>query len=354
MNRKLTHASLTGILGAAAALSLCAHSGSARAESVADFYKGKTVTVIVGSGVGGGYDAYSRLLARHMGRFVPGQPGMVVQNMPGAGGLKGANHLYMVAPKDGSTIGILHNTLTLNQIAKSASVSYDMRKFEWLGSMSVTSTICAFTEKAGVKDLGDLAQREVVIGASAGSTSMIPAILNSLVGTKFKQVKGYQSTSNILVAMERGEVNGVCGWGWDSAKVQAMSALERKAFHIGLDIATTPHPDLRKLGAPFVMDLMKDGPNKQALELILSTQYYNRPFAAPPGTPADRVAALRKAFADALKDQTLLQEAAKARMDIEYLSPEQVSGAIEKAFAAPAAVQERAVAELKKTGWGGL
>lgn len=354
MKCMIARTALVGILGAAFAISPGAGSDSASAETVADFYKGKTVTGIVGSGVGGGYDAYSRLLARHMGRFLPGQPNMVVQNMPGAGGLKGANHLYMVAPKDGSTIAILHNTLTLNQIAKSASVSYDMRKFEWLGSMSVTSTICAFTEKAGAKEPGDLTQREIVIGASAGSTSMIPAILNSLVGTKFKQVKGYESTSNILVAMERGEVDGVCGWGWDSAKVQAMSALERKAFRIGLDIATTPHSDLRKLGAPFVMDLLKDGPNKQALELILSTQYYNRPFAAPPGTPADRVAALRKAFADALKDKTLLEEAAKARMDIEYLSPEQVSGAIEKAFAAPDAVQERAVAELKKTGWGGL
>ena len=217
-----------------------------------------------------------------MGRFVPGSPTMVVQNMPGAGGLKSANHLYVVAPKDGSTIAILHNTLTLNQIAKSASVSYDMRRFAWLGSMSITSTICAFTPKAGVSGLSDVVSKEVVIGASAGSTSMIPAILNSLVGTKFKQVKGYESTSNILVAMERGEVDGVCGWGWDSAKVQAMSALERKAFGIGLDIANEPHPDLKKLGVPFVMDLMKEGPNKQALDLILSTQYYNRPFAAPP------------------------------------------------------------------------
>jgi tripartite-type tricarboxylate transporter receptor subunit TctC len=308
----------------------------------------------VGSGTGGGNDAYARLLARHMGRFVPGSPTMVVQNMPGAGGLKSANNLFMIAPKDGATIAILHNTLTLNQIAGSASVSYDMRKFEWLGSMSITSTICAFTGKADVTQLSDVVTREVVIGASAGSTSMIPAILNSLVGTRFKQVKGYESTSNILVAMERGEVDGVCGWGWDSAKVQAMSALERKAFGIGLDIANEQHPDLKKLGVPFVMDLMKEVPNKQALELILSTQYYNRPFAAPPGTPADRVSALRKAFADSLQDKALLEEAAKARMDIDYLTPEQVMGALDKAFAVPREVQVRAIEELKQTGWGGL
>ncbi len=341
------------LVAAALAAPLAAH-GALAQESVADFYKRTNMTVLVGSGVGGGYDAYARLLARHMGRFVPGSPSMVVQNMPGAGGLKSANHLYVVAPKDGSTIAILHNTLTLNQIAKSASVSYDMRRFAWLGSMSITSTICAFTPKAGVGALSDVVSKEVVIGASAGSTSMIPAILNSLVGTKFKQVKGYESTSNILVAMERGEVDGVCGWGWDSAKVQAMSALERKAFGIGLDIANEPHPDLKKLGVPFVMDLMKEGPNKQALDLILSTQYYNRPFAAPPETPADRVAALRKAFADALKDKSLLDEAAKARMDIDYLSPQQIAGALDKAFGVPASVQQRAIEELKQTGWGGL
>jgi tripartite-type tricarboxylate transporter receptor subunit TctC len=339
----------------AAALAVGAsHSALAQSDPVADFYKRTNITVLVGSGVGGGYDAYARLLSRHMGRFAPGAPTMVVQNMPGAGGLKSANHLYMIAPKDGSTIAILHNTLTLNQIAGSASVSYDMRRFAWLGSMSITSTICAFTPKARVTQLSDVVDREVVIGASAGSTSMIPAILNSLVGTKFKQVKGYESTSNILVAMERGEVDGVCGWGWDSAKVQAMSAMERKAFSIGLDIANEPHPDLKKLGVPFVMDLMKDGPNKQALELILSTQYYNRPFAAPPGTPPDRVSALRKAFADALKSKELLDEAAKARMDIDYLTPEQIAGALDKAFAVPPDVQKRAIDELKQTGWGGL
>jgi tripartite-type tricarboxylate transporter receptor subunit TctC len=338
----------------AAAFALAAAPAAHAQDAVADFYKRTNITVLVGSGVGGGYDAYARLLARHMGRFVPGSPTMVVQNMPGAGGLKSANHLYMVAPKDGATLAILHNTLTLNQIASSASVSYDMRKFAWLGSMSITSTICAFTEKARVKQLTDVVNREVVIGASAGSTSMIPAILNSLVGTKFKQVKGYESTSNILVAMERGEVDGVCGWGWDSAKVQAMSALERKAFAIGLDIANEPHPDLKKLGVPFVMDLMKEGPNKQALDLILSTQYYNRPFAAPPGTPAERVSALSKAFADALRDKQLLDEAAKARMDIDYLTPEQIAGALDKAFAVPPDVQKRAIEELKQTGWGGL
>ena len=339
---------------ALATVAICATASDASADAVSDFYKRTNITVLVGSGVGGGYDAYARLLARHMGRFVPGSPTMVVQNMPGAGGLKSANHLYMIAPKDGSTIAILHNTLTLNQIAKSASVSYDMRQFNWIGSMSITSTICAFTPRAGVAGLNDVVQKEVVIGASAGSTSMIPAILNSLVGTKFKQVKGYESTSNILVAMERGEVNGVCGWGWDSAKVQALSALERKAFTIGLDIANEPHPDLKKLGVPFVMDLMKAGPEKDALDLILSTQYYNRPFAAPPGAPADRVTALRKAFADALKDEALLAEAAKARMDIDYLSAEQVKAALDKGLATTPAVQERAIDELKKTGWGGL
>jgi tripartite-type tricarboxylate transporter receptor subunit TctC len=347
MRTRPFHALLYG-----AALLMCA--APARADVVSDFYRKTKVTIGVGSGPGGGYDAYARLLSRHFGRFIPGNPSIVVQNIPGAGGLKGANNLYNIAPKDGSQVAILQNTLTLNQIAKSSSVAYDMTKFGWLGSMSTTSTICAFTKNAQVEKPSDIFEKDVIIGTSSGSTAMIPAILNSLAKTRLTGVKGYDSTNNVLLAMERGEVNGVCGWGWDSAKVQARSYLESNAFKISLDIANTPNPDLKAMGVPFIMDLTPDGDNKAALQLILSTQVYNRPFATPPGIPADRLAALQKAFAEALQSSAFIADAAKSNMDIDYMAPAQLQKLLVESLQAPARVQERAIEELKLAGWGGL
>jgi hypothetical protein len=293
-------------------------------------------------------------LSRHYGRFIPGNPTVIVQNIPGAGGLKAANNLFNIAPKDGSTIAILQNTLTLNQIAKSNSVAFDMMKFGWLGSMSTTSTICAFTKNAQVEKAADILTKDVIIGTSSGSTAMIPAILNSLAKTRFRGVKGYDSTNNVLLAMERSEVNGVCGWGWDSAKVQAKSYLDNHAFKISLDIANDPNPDLKAMGVPFIMDLVKEGEDKSALQLILSTQVYNRPFAAPPGVPADRLDALRQAFAQTLNDSAFLSDAARGNMDISYMSASAIERLLAAAFNAPQRVQVRAVEELKQAGWGGL
>jgi tripartite-type tricarboxylate transporter receptor subunit TctC len=338
---------------AAAFCVLVVMSQSAQAD-VSDFYRKTHVNIGISSGPGGGYDAYARLLSRHYGRFIPGNPTVIVQNIPGAGGLKAANNLFNIAPKDGSTIAILQNTLTLNQIAKSNSVAFDMMKFGWLGSMSTTSTICAFTKNAQVEKAADILTKDVIIGTSSGSTAMIPAILNSLAKTRFRGVKGYDSTNNVLLAMERGEVNGVCGWGWDSAKVQAKSYLDNHAFKISLDIANDPNPDLKAMGVPFIMDLVKEGEDKSALQLILSTQVYNRPFAAPPGVPADRLDALRQAFAQTLNDSAFLSDAARGNMDISYMSASAIERLLAAAFNAPQRVQVRAVEELKQAGWGGL
>ena len=349
----LARKGVSAALKSVALISLIMIPQNVRAD-VSDFYRKTNITLGVGSGPGGGYDAYARLLARHYGRFIPGNPTIIVQNVPGAGGLKGANNLFNIAPKDGSNIAILQNTLTLNQIAKSNSVAYDMIKFGWLGSMSTTSTICAFTKNAQVEKPADIFAKDVIIGTSSGSTAMIPAILNSLAKTRFRGVKGYDSTNNVLLAMERGEVHGVCGWGWDSAKVQARSYLENNAFKISLDIANEPNSDLKAMGVSFIMDLVKEGEDKSALQLILSTQVYNRPFAAPPGVPADRLDALRTAFAQTLKDSTFLADAARGNMDIEYMSPAEIERLLGAAFKAPQRVQDRAVEELKQAGWGGL
>ena len=319
---------------------------------VADFYSKTPLTLIVSSAPGGGYDSYARVLARHIGRFLPGHPNVVVQNMPGGEGIIAANHLYNVAPKDGSVFALLQNTLPLNQLGKSNAAKFDMHKFNWIGSMSTASSVCAFTDAAALSDKLDLLKKPIVIGASAGSTSMEPKVLNSLVGTQFKIVQGYGSTNEILLAMQRGEVNGLCGWGWDSAQIQARSQFERGIFDAGLDVAIEPDPGLHANGVPFVMDLVAAGENKDVLTLILSTQEYNRPVTMPPGTPQDRLEAIRQAFAETLKDPAFLDDAKKANMLIQYLDPKRLVDIMSLVLDAKDRVRDRALKELQNAGFG--
>ncbi|HWG05687.1 MAG TPA: hypothetical protein VG271_11790 [Beijerinckiaceae bacterium] len=325
---------------------------AAEADPVADFYSRTPLTLIVSSAPGGGYDGYARVLARHIGQFIPGHPNVVVQNMPGGEGIIAANHLYNVAPKDGSVFALLQNTLPLNQLGKSSAVKFDMHKFNWIGSMSTASSVCAFTDKAALSNGVELLKNEVLVGASAGSTSMVPKVLDSLVGTQFKIVQGYGSTNEVLLAMQRGEVNGLCGWGWDSAQIQARSQFEHNIFHVGLDVATEPDPDLHAKGVPFVMDLVPPGENKDVLSLILSTQEYNRPITMPPGTPKDRLDAVSTAFAKTLEDPAFLDDAKKANMVIRYLDPKDLVHTMSSVLDAKDGIKDRALKELQDAGFG--
>jgi tripartite-type tricarboxylate transporter receptor subunit TctC len=308
---------------------------SVHADAVSDFYRGKTISMIAPAGVGGGYDLYTRFLARYFGKFIPGQPSMVVKNLPGAGGIVAANHMYSVAPADGLTIAMFQNTITLNQLAAMPSVKFDVRKFTWIGNMSVASTICAMSGTAKGIKAKDLFEREYVIGASSGSASMIPLLLNNLAGTKLKVVAGYVSTSNVQLAMESGEVSGLCGWSWDGARVNGRDMFTRDTARVVIDIAIQPQPELQTMGVPFLMDMMPDSDNKEALKVILSTQVYNRPFAGPPGVPADRVAALRKAFMDTLNDKDFRREIEARGLDIDPLSGEDLEQIVGKIYNAP-------------------
>jgi len=321
-----------------------------QAPAAEDFFAGKQIEVIVGSAVGGGYDAYARFLARHMGRFIPGTPTFVVKNMPGAGGRIAANYLATRAPRDGTSFGIFQNTLTLDQLAKTPNINFDMRQFGWIGNMNVQSTMCVISQHAKLESTQTMLEKEFVVGGTnAGSSiSIVPSILNSLVGTRFKIVQGYASTSTILLAMERREMDGMCGWGWDSARVQALQLIENNAMKLALDIGNEPHPELKARGVPFVMDMLPDGRNKLALRLLLSPQEYGRPFGAPAGLPADRAAMLGNAFRQTLEDRAFLTDAQKAQLEIRYTPPEQVQRAIEAAFEAPLAVQDYAIDVLHK------
>jgi tripartite-type tricarboxylate transporter receptor subunit TctC len=329
--------------------------GAAQAQdSVADFYRGKQIRIIVGSSPGGGYDLYARYLARHLGKYLPGNPSVIVQNMPGAGGLAATNHLHARATRDGLTIGIVQGSLTFAQIGKSQNAQFDMRGFGWLGSANMTSNICAFSKRAGIGNAQDLLTKSVIIGASGGSTEFVPNLLNALVGTKFNIVKGYKSTTDILPATERGEVEGICGWGWDGAQVNGRDYFARGVISVGLESANVRHPDLQARGVPFMMDLVSNEENKRILEFLFSYLVYVRPFVTPPDLPVDRLKALQTAFAATLKDPELLAEAEKGGVEIRYVSPEQVMTALGQAFDAPAHIKERGLEELRKAGWEGL
>ena len=333
-------------------LAILASATPAASETAADFFAGKTITLIAPSAVGGGYDLYSRFLSRFIGKHIPGNPTVIVRNMPAAGGIGAANHLYSIAAPDGLTFGVFQNTVTLNQLGKMSGVKFDVRKFGWIGNMSIASTICALSGKAKGLSGKDLFNHEITVGASGGSAAMIPTLLNSLAGTHFNVVRGYPSTSNVVIAMEQGEVNGLCGWSWDGARVNAKDMLARKVATVAIDIAIQPQPELQAAGVPFLMDLLPDGENKDVLKIILSTQVYNRPVAAPPGVPEDRLRVLRDAFTATMKDPSVQAEADKLGLDLEYLAPERILELMNQVLDAPVHVQERAVDELKKAGFG--
>lgn len=346
------------IRGAVMLLACSVSCASAQAQesgaSVAEFYKGKQIRIIAPSAAGGGFDLYARYLARHLGKHVPGNPGVIVQNMPGAGGLAASNHMHTRASKDGLTIGILQGPLTYAQVGKSPNVLFDMRAFGWLGSANITSNTCVFAKRAGIATANDLLTKSVIIGGTGGSTEFVPNLLNALLGTKFSLVKGYKSTSDVLPAIERGEVDGLCGWGWDSARVNGRDYFARGVISVGLECANERHPDLAARGVPFMMDMAKDDETKKVLAFLFSYLVFIRPFVAPPGVPADRLRVLQDAFAATLKDPELLAEAERAGVEIRYASPQRAMTALNDILDAPAPIQARALEELRKAGWEGL
>jgi tripartite-type tricarboxylate transporter receptor subunit TctC len=327
----------------------------ALADPVADFYRATPVTVFVSSTAGGGYDAYARFLARYMGKHIPGNPTLVVKNMPGAGGATLGNYLNSVAPRDGSVFGTLQNTLGVDQLTGATGMRFDLRHLSWLGSMNSESWICAFSTEADIHDARELVTNPLVVGASGGATAsgaLAATLLNRLAGTHLDIIKGYDGTNAVFLAMARREVDGLCGVGWDSVKIQALPLIDRGEIKLWLDSGTVPNPELAARGVPFVLDMVPDGDNKRVLQLLLSPQIYGRPFAGPPGIPTDRLAALRAAFAATMRDPEFLAESRRILLDIRFLGPDAIMAALAEALDAPAPIRERAVSELRAAGWG--
>lgn len=296
--------------------------GAAGSSAVADFYKGKSIRVIIGLPAGGGYDAYGRLLARHMGDHIPGSPTMVPENMQGAGGLKAAGYIYNSAPKDGTAFGLVASSTLMEPLFDAdAAKLFTASKFSWLGSASQDSSFCALGRAAKVDTFASWLSggRQLTFGASgpAAITYQHPMVLQAL-GAKVKVISGYGGTSDIALAVERGEVDGICGMFGSSIQAEFKSYLASGAMRLFIQMG--PHRDKSFGDIPSVNDFAKTDEQKEILSIAFDQLALGRPFMAPPGLPDDRLEALRTAFAETLKDPALLADAEKMNVDIDYLS----------------------------------
>ena len=324
----------------------CLVSSAGHAQTPAEFYKGKTVELMVGSSVGGGYDIYGRLLARHLGKHIPGRPTVIPKNMEGAGGLRLANWLYNVAPKDGTVIGTFGRGIPFDPILAGRAAQFDANKFNWIGSMNDEVSICVAWQDAGITKFEDLFTTELIVGGtgSTAGSDIYPKVINGVLGTKMRVISGYPGGNDITLAMQRGEVKGRCGWSWSSVKTNHRPWIEDKTLKILFQLALERHPDLPEV--PLVIDLAKSDEQKQILKLVFAQQVLGRPFAAPVGVPADRVAALRQAFMDTMKDPELLAEAEKAQLEITPVSGEAIQKLVREVYEIPAEIGQKAAALL--------
>ena len=335
---KIAHAST------AAAVCILVAMAAARpaAADVASFYKGKVLTMYVGVSAGGGYDAYARTIARHMVRHIPGNPRMIVKNLTGAGGMRMMNSLYNVFPQDGTNLAILMRNLISEPMFGNKAARFDGSKFQWLGSANQEYSMCTFWHTSPIKTYEDLISKPAIVGGiSRGSTTDIHArLVNNLLGGKLRLVTGYPGGADINLATERGEVDGRCAWSWSSINATGADWLRDKKISLTIQFAMKKHPDLPHI--PLIRDLVTDPTDKKALDVHLLPQVYGRPFATGPKVPADRAAALAKAFWATMTDPVFLAEAKKRRLQIDPAPGEVVAKLVNALYAMPPEIIERA------------
>jgi tripartite-type tricarboxylate transporter receptor subunit TctC len=327
-------------------LVLAATAAAPAQEDVAAFFKGKTIRLMVGIGVGSGYDINARLLARHLASHIPGQPTIVVQNQPGAGSLTMTNALYNSGPFDGTVIGASFNGMPTTPLLQPGGVRFDPLKLNWLGSTNRETQAMYVWHAAPARVLADAKTTEIVIGAQApGSTQFdIPVLANSLFGFKFKVITGYESTPKINLAMESGEVHGTIA-NWSTLKAISSSWINEKKIRILAQWALRKNPELADI--PWALDLAQTDAERAALRLMLARLEYGRPFFLPPNVPAARVAALRRAFDATMKDPAYLAEADRLKIDVDPLTGEQVATLVEQVSRTPAETVARVRAAME-------
>jgi tripartite-type tricarboxylate transporter receptor subunit TctC len=325
------------------ALCLSVTPGAAQ-DPVADFYRGKQISILVGFTPGGSSSLYAQALARHMGRHLPGSPSFIVQHVPGAGGLLLANNVANTVPRDGTAFAITGRTAAIEPLLGNKNAKFDGRHFNWIGTANVEYTTCSLWHTAKAKTLQDAMRIETVVGGSgADATEVIfPKAANKLTGTKFKVVLGYHGSTEILLAMERGEVEGFCGIGWTFLKLRKADWLKDKKINILYQMSLEKHPELPHV--PAIIDHARTPDDRKVFEFLFAPQEMGRPFFAPPAVPAERVKALRDAFARTFKDPAFLAEAEKMGVEVQHVGGEQIQALVERIYASPPDVIARAKA----------
>ena len=325
---------------------------SARRRAQTDFYAGKQISLLIGTTAGGGYDAYGRLVARHIGRHIPGNPAVVAKNMPGAGGLASANYLYNRAPKDGTEILIVQNGLPFERLFHSLSPEgknalFDATKFGWIGSATQTVFVTVTWHGSGIRTLQDASAKETILGASTTSSdSYVLAMLsNNLLGTKFKVVHGYAGATEVSLAVENGEVQGEAGKDWTTLTSTKPQWIRDKLINILVQMGMRAHPDLK--GVPMAIELARSPQDREIMEVVFAKYGMARPFFTAPGVPPERLALLRRAFNATMSDPVLIAEASKLGMEITPVRGEDVEALVGKMMATPDNLAARARDVLK-------
>jgi tripartite-type tricarboxylate transporter receptor subunit TctC len=319
----------------------------ARAQSVEEFYKGKTINLIIGFSVGGGYDLYARQLARHMSKYIPGKPTIIPQNMAGAGSLRAANYIFTAAAKDGSVFGTFARTTGINPLLESGA-TFDATKFSWLGSITNDVSTCVTWHTTPVKTWQDFIEKPVTLGGQGPSSEpdIFANIYKNVFGAKVKLVAGYPGTNEITLAMERGEVDGLCGLSWSTMKTRHAQWMRDKKINVIVQASFKMLPELS--GVPLVLHQTTDREKLQILRLFLGAQEMARPFAAPPGIPEDRKAALIAAFDATMKDPEFLAEAGRMDIDVNPVSAKELDQLLAEAYATPKDVLRKAAQAVAK------
>jgi len=314
----------------------------AQADELADFYKGKNVTIMVGHQVGTGFDIYARALAPHLTRHIPGNPNIVVQNMVGASGIVAANWLANVAPKDGTVMATFVHTVAFEPVFGNAKAQYDPAKLAWIGNMEESIGVCGVSKASGIEKFDELLAKETVFGATGatGPLGVFAQAVRNLTGAKLKVVYGYKGSAEVKLAMNRGEVQGICGLPMSTIKSFWGDEYRAGQFKPIIQLSGKPQGDLK--GIPHVNGFAKTAEDRQVFDLIFGAQALGRIYVSPPGQPPARVKALRDGLANAMKDPKFLADAEKAKIDIDPKSGEEVAELVAKFSAVPPAVVERA------------
>jgi len=312
------------------------------AQSPAEFYRGRNVTFLIGYPTGNGYDAYSRLLIRHLGRHVPGNPTILPENMPGAGSMVMINHLYNVAVKDGSVIGLPSRDLIIEPLLGNSQAKFDPRKLAWIGSMNKDTAVCVAWGKTGVKTLDQVKSQPLAVGATgtASGSFLLPQLLNAVLDTKFKIILGYPDASAVNIALERGELEAFCT-SYAAIETARPQWLSEHQVNVLAQLGMTRSP---AIDAPMVLDMTKDDAAKQAMTLVFASQEMGRPVAGPPGMPGDRLQAMRTAFDATMKDPAFLEEARRQRFAIDAITGAQVDALLDRMYATPKPIVDKVVA----------